>query len=255
MRWEGTEVMVGGLVGAVNLEDWHWSRSRPHSQSPTVPHSPTRGQKATPSESPKQIQKFPLQNNSSRIAKPAAWFRHPLAQQQRLIIAGERSEFLRKFYKIFWGNIISAVISLTCGCSYLKVGVWVGRHHHRHSTKKPHHSISLKDQADGARWVHSLQVPTTTQKAIWKGVRAKQPRSRASALKAETVESRMIAGERRGTEIATTAIPIAPTQTSCCKGGLVPYLMSGCCISHPFFFSPHKPNPTEMQGGNINKSI
>ena len=60
--------MVGGLVGAVNLEDWHWSRSRPHSQSPTVPHSPTRGQKATPSESPKQIQKFPLQNNSSRIA-------------------------------------------------------------------------------------------------------------------------------------------------------------------------------------------
>jgi hypothetical protein len=64
MRWEGTEVMVGGLVGAVNLEDWHWSCLV---LAPTPIQSQKSGQKATPSESPKQIQKFPPQNNSSRI--------------------------------------------------------------------------------------------------------------------------------------------------------------------------------------------
>jgi hypothetical protein len=147
-----------------------------------------------------------------------------------------------------WGNRISAVIRLYLWLQLLASGgEWDGRHHHRHSTKKPHHSISLRDQADGARWVHSLQVPTTAQKAIWKGVRAKQPRSRASALKAEAVESRMIAGERRWKVIATTAIPI---------GGLVPLpIMSGCCISpHLFSSPPQTKDPSEMHmEENINQ--
>ena len=71
---------------------------------------------------------------------------------------------------------------------------------------------------------------------------------------AKTVESRMIAGERRETEIATTAIPIAPLKLECTLvlvlWGL--YVMSGRCISHPLFLL-HKPNHQKCIEENINK--